>query len=473
MANILVIDDEAQLCRALKSAIYKMGHSVSCAPTLNDGLQAIASGSFDVVFLDVRFPDGNGLDILKEIRLAPSRPEVIIMTGVGDPDGAEYAIKNGAWDYLEKPLLLEIIESQLANALQYREEKKFNRVSSVLKKDGIIGDSPQISNCLKLVEQAASSDINVLITGETGTGKECFASAIHENSIRSAGNFVIVDCAALPETLVESTLFGHVKGSFTGADRDKDGLIKQANGGTLFLDEVGELPLSVQKAFLRVLQERRFRPVGGKIEQNSDFRLIAATNRDLSQMIQDGTFREDLFFRIKSLNIQLPPLRERKQDIKELVMYVIVKTCEHGNMAAKGFSAGFINMIEAYNWPGNVRELISVLEWAISKARFEQTLFPAHLPDYIRINAARSTLNASHPPCATHSCKDEKSSFNNPLPKLKEFREAVILNYEKKYLHELISQTDGDINRACDISGLGRARLYGLMKDHGVSRSYD
>jgi two-component system, NtrC family, response regulator len=471
MAKILIIDDEVQLSKVLKSVISQLGHEVTCVPTVHDGLETAASGCYDVVFLDVRFPDGNGLDILNEIRLSPSRPEVIIMTGVGDPDGAEFAIKNGAWDYLEKPVLIDNIQSQLINALQYREEKKFVRTSKVLKRDGIVGDSPQMINCLKLVEQAASSDINVLITGETGTGKECFASAIHENSSRTAGNFVIVDCAALPDTLVESTLFGHVKGAFTGADRDMDGLIKQADGGTLFLDEVGELPMSVQKAFLRVLQEHTYRPVGGKTELESDFRLVAATNRNLSRMVEEGTFREDLLYRIKSLAILLPPLRERKQDIKELVMHIILKICDRDETAIKGFSNGFINLLEAYNWPGNVREVINVLEWALSKARYEQTLFPKHLPEHIRIDVARSSLCPSLPkPEATITASEKiRHQF---LPKLKEFREAIIVENERKYLRDLIAFTNGNIRQACSISGVGRARLYGLMRNYGIAKSY-
>jgi len=471
MSNILIIDDEEQLCRGLKLAIGSMGHNVNCAHTIFDGLEKAASDSYDVVFLDVRFPDGNGLDILRDIRLTPSHPEVIIMTGVGDPDGAEIAIKNGAWDYLEKPLLIEAMRIQLAGTLQYREEKKYARTSMILKREGIIGESPKITNCLKFVEQAASSDINVLITGETGTGKECFASAIHENSKRAKGNFVIVDCAALPETLVESTLFGHLKGAFTGADRDMEGLIKQADGGTLFLDEVGELPMSVQKAFLRVLQEHTFRPVGGKIELSSNFRLVAATNRDLNLMAEEGSFRKDLLFRIKSLAIPLPPLSERKLDIKELVMHVIIKTCERDAIPAKGFSHGFINMLEAYNWPGNVRELINILEWAISKARCEQTLFPKHLPEHIRINVARSSVYHSASKGETSISYDKKKSFR-ALPKYKEFREALIFENEKTYLRELVASANGNINNACSISGLGRARLYGLMKNHGISKSY-
>jgi two-component system NtrC family response regulator len=342
----------------------------------------------------------------------------------------------------------------------------------VLKREGIIGESAKIRHCLDQVAQAAISDVTVLITGETGTGKELFASAIHDNSNRRDNNFVIVDCAALPETLVESTLFGHVKGAFTGADRDREGLIKQADKGTLFLDEIGELPMSVQKAFLRVLQEKRFRPVGGKEELKSDFRLVAATNRNLEQMIMEGRFRQDLLFRIQSFTISLPPLRERVQDIKELTLNIISKACERERIGIKGYSPEFMKTLEAYNWPGNVRELVNALEGAISKARYEPTLFPKHLSDQIRIDLARSTITDHTDRAGKSSDRNMTSEFSRLLPTIKELRESVICENEKKYIMELLSVTKGDIKEACRIAGLGRARLYGLMKNYGISRSY-
>jgi len=471
MAGILIIDDEEQLCKGMKSAIDRMGHDVKYVTSLNEGLEKAASDSYDVVFLDVMLPDGNGLDLIKKIKSTTSNPEVIIMTGKGEPEGVEIAIRSGAWTYMEKPLLMDVMKLQLVNALQYREKKIATETITVLRREGIVGDSPQINSCLRLVAQAALTDINVLITGATGTGKECFASSIHENSNRADGNFVIVDCAALPETLVESTLFGHVKGAFTGADRDRDGLIRQADGGTLFLDEIGELPMSIQKAFLRVLQEHTFRPVGGKTELQSNFRLVAATNRDINKMVADGLFREDLFFRIKSLVINLPPLKERKQDIRQLVMHSLLKICEREGIAVKDFSNDFISTLEGYAWPGNVRELFHAIEWAISKARYDATLFPKSLPEHIRISAARSSLQGSVPSSETKNGSDIEISYKS-LPKLKVFREAIILEHEKRYLRELVALTNGNINMACSISGIGRSRLYGLMKNYGIYKSY-
>jgi len=468
MANILVIDDEIDMCLMLKAVISNNGHKGNYALTIEDGCNKVSSESYDIVFLDVHLPDGNGLDFLKTIRSIPSNPEVIIITGETDPDGAEIAIKNGVWDYLEKPFSIDEINLQLTRALQYREQKNAAKTTLILKRDDIIGESPPIKGCLKLVGQAAMSDINVLITGETGTGKECFASSIHENSARANGNFVIVDCAALPETLVESTLFGHVKGTFTGADRDQEGLIRQADGGTLFLDEIGELPLSLQKAFLRVLQERAFRPVGGKKVISSDFRLIAATNKDLNLMIKEGTFREDLFFRIKSLTISLPPLKDRSSDIKELTINTILKICDRDGIDIKGFSPEFIKTLEAYSWPGNVRELINSIDRAISKARLEPMLFPKHLPDHIRISVVRSSLNGT-PEKEKTTGRIKKNIFRNSLPNMKDFRDSLIAENEKVYINELLELTRGNIKEACRISGLGRARIYGLMKTYGIS----
>jgi len=471
MAKILVIDDELDICTMLKEIIGTHNHRVDYNLTIRDGFKHALSESYDIVFLDVNLPDGSGLDYLTMIKSTPSNPEIIIITGKGSPDGAETAIRNGVWDYLRKPFSKDDVTQQLMCILQYREEKENEDTAPVLKREGIIGESTQIKECLKLVAEASLSDINVLITGETGTGKERFAAAIHDNSRRSRNNLVIVDCAALPETLVESTLFGHVKGAFTGADRDHEGLIKQADGGTLFLDEIGELPMSIQKAFLRVLQEHAFRPVGGKKFIHSDFRLVAATNRNLSRMIEEGTFREDLFFRIKSMKISLPPLRGRPVDIKELTMYYILKICEREGLAVKGFSSQFIDMLEAYDWPGNVRELINAIEWAINKARYETTLFPKHLPEQIRINVARASMCDSFSK-GKISLNDDKRSSGQHLPTYKKFREEIILRNEKDYLCRLLSSTNGNIDNACIISGLGRTRLYGLIKNHKISRTY-
>ena len=256
----------------------------------------------------------------------------------------------------------------------------------------MVGNCAAIRKCLDIMAEAAQSDASVLIVGETGTGKEVCARAIHDNGPMAARNFVVVDCASLPDTLVESVLFGHEKGAFTGADRSQEGLIRQAHGGTLFLDEIGELPFGLQKTFLRVLQERRFRPVGGKWEVESNFRLVAATNRDLGKLAAEGYFRTDLLFRLTAFTIELPALRERRDDIRDLAVYYMMKICERYTIGTKGFSPEFLEALRAYEWPGNVRELINAMERAIASARHEPTLYPNHLPTEIRAKIARSSV---------------------------------------------------------------------------------
>ncbi len=471
MAHVLIIDDDEMMCDMLSTMVSHMGHEVTCANTLQDGLQESSSRDFDVVFLDVQMPDGSGLDVLPSIRETPSSPEVIIITGFGDPDGAELAIKNGAWDYIEKPSSIKAMTLPLVRALQYREEKQARKPPIALNREGIVGNSPQMRACIDLVAQAANSDANVLITGETGTGKELFAYAIHNNSPRADKNFVVVDCAALPENLVESMLFGHERGAFTGADRAQDGLIKQADGGTLFLDEVGELPLSTQSSFLRVLQERRFRPIGGKQEIESNFRLVVATNRDLEGMVTQGQFRKELLFRLRSFTVELPPLREHPDDIKELVLYYTAQICERYGTETKGFSPEFFEALFSYDWPGNIRELVNTMERTIAAARQAPILFPKHLPPHIRIDVARASITKETKGTSTRDSSERSSGSLETLPNLRDFRENVISEAEQNYLQDLMSLTRGNIKEACNISGLSRPRLYALLKKYHISRS--
>jgi two-component system NtrC family response regulator len=306
----------------------------------------------------------------------------------------------------------------------------------------------------------------VFIQGETGTGKELFASAVHNNSHRANKNFVIVDCTAIPSELVESMLFGYKKGAYTGAVESREGLIKQADGGTLFLDEVGELPLSIQKSFLRVIQEHRFRPVGYQQEIESDFRLIAASHCNLEDMARQKLFRDDLLFRLRSFNIEVPPLRSHPQDIKALAIYYTAKLCKQYGSAKKKFYPGFFNALEAYSWPGNVRELIHALESAIVAAQEEPFLFPKHLPTYIRVWLTRTLVGEEIVADeSTLAVTEDSKAFL----KLKDVREIALDKAEEKYLKDLMSFTNGDIKKACQLSGLSRTRLYVLLKKYKIS----
>lgn len=465
---ILIIDDDKKVCDTIAGIIRQLGHKVCYAFSFHEGLKKLLERNFAVVFVDVQLPDGSGMDLLPRIRQELPCPEVIIMTNHGDPDSAELAIKNGAWDYIQKPSAFEHIPLTLTRALQYQEAKRKRGVPVALIREGIIGNSLAINESLDLVAQAASSDANALISGETGTGKELFAAAIHRNSPRAKMNFVVVDCSALPGTLVESVLFGHERGAYTGADRAQVGLIAQADNGTLFLDEIGELPISIQKAFLRVIQERRYRPVGGNKEISSNFRLIAATNRNLEQMVQRGEFRDDLLYRVRTIRISLSPLREHKEDIKELAVYYVAKLCLHYSMVTKGFTPEFFNVLEEYDWPGNVRELKQALEGAIASAGPNPLLFPKDLPTYIRAKLARDSIAFPSPlGDSGHGDHEEGRLF----PRLDETRAAAIIDTERMYLRNLMAHTGGDLVKALKISGLSRARLYSLLKKHGITTS--
>lgn len=469
MSRVLIVDDDRMMSNMLADIVSRMGLTATTAFTVEEALRKTATERFDVVMLDVRLPDGNGLEIIPRIRQAPAEPEVIIITGEGDPDGAELAIKNGAWDYIEKPASVKGMTLPLVRALQFREEKRSQQKRIALKRDNIIGNSLLLKTCLDLVAQAAGTDAHVLITGETGTGKELFAAAIHENSARARRPFVVVDCAALPETLVESTLFGHERGAFTGADRSREGLIRQADGGTLFLDEVGELPLGLQKTFLRVLQEKRFRPVGSGREITSDFRLVAATNRNLQDMAGRGEFRQDLLYRLQSIVVHLPSLRKRPGDIKALVSHFLSLLGEREDNRTKGVSPDFMDALQNYAWPGNVRELIGALESAVTAAGDSPTLFPYHLPTAIRIHHARTTVMISPDEPEDDECPP---TSRQTLPPLADYRQQVIQRIEREYLQDLMLVTDGDIREACRMSGLSRPRLYALLKNYDITRKH-
>ena len=464
MAKILIIDDDEAFCLVLSEAMTIGGNQVACAHTLEAGRRLAAAEPFDVVFLDVLLPDGNGLDQLANIRDVPSQPEIIILTGGGTPDGAEMAIASGAWDYIQKPFPLSAIRLHLMRALQYREERQTRKPLNALKIDGIIGNSAAMRDSYDLLAEATSTDVTVLITGETGTGKELFAKAIHDNSHRSGESFVVVDCAALQGTLIESILFGYEKGAFTGAVQSREGLIKQADRGTLFLDEIAELPLAVQKVFLRVLQERRFRPLGRQKEIESNFRLIAATNRDLEGMVQSGQFRKDLLYRLRALTISLPPLREHREDIIPIAVYHLEKICKRSGLPVKVFAPDFIEALLSHTWPGNVRELVNAIERAVAASASASTLFRRHLPREIRIQLVRASTVTNHPAADTA----DTSSFQS-LPTLKELRVSVYEKAERQYLTELIKLAAGNIERACGISDLSQPRLYELLRKHKLS----
>jgi len=467
MAHILIVDDDETLRYSLSQIVRRKGHLPISAATCREALNHAAQTNIDLVFLDVRLPDGNGLDILPQLVCAALRPEVIIITGYGDPDGAELAIANGAWDYIEKTDSVHKIALTLERALLYRGKCLPQTDVKPMQRDCIVGRSARLDQSLALMAKSAAVDANVLITGETGTGKELFARAIHQNSNRAARPFLIVDCTSLPPTIAESLLFGHRRGAFTGADQDRDGLILQADGGTLFLDEIGELNPMVQKSFLRVLQERKLRPLGGKSEISVDFRLIAASNRNLQQMVDAGSFRRDLLYRIKGFHIHLPPLRERIEDIQPLADYYVKRFCRELGITPKQCRPELFENLAAYDWPGNVRELVHAIHYAIAVARQVPIVFPNHLPPSIRTKTIQAKLKKPTPVDEMPLSNPEPGTSSG-LPQLKTVRETELAKIEHQYLKSLISTCDGNIQDACRISGLSQSRLYALLKQYGI-----
>ncbi len=466
MSNVLIIDDDSALTELLSEIVARMGHDSQCASNAHDGLAFVNQGDIDVVLLDVGLPDGDGLLVLPRIRETRQPPEVIILTGNGNPDAAELAIKSGAWDYLVKPSSVDNIMLTIRRALAFRHEKRNATPLVALKRDDIIGECTRMKETLDRVAQAAAMESNVLISGETGTGKELLARTIHNNSSRAKHPFVVVDCAALPESLVESVLFGHVKGAFTGAEKENQGLIRQAHGGTLFLDEVGELPMTIQKAFLRVIQERRFRPVNCRQEVEVNFRLVAATNRNLDEMAAAGHFRSDLLFRLRSSEIEAPPLRQRQSDIKRLTIYYLAQLSEIYGTQIKGISNDFIEALGRYHWPGNVRELFHTLEEATSLAGSEHTLYPHCLPTRIRAILTRRKVKACTAPAPQTPTLDISQLTRDNFLKIHTFREKM----ERRYLERLNHITQGNRKEACRMSGLSRTRLFELLKKHKLAK---
>jgi DNA-binding NtrC family response regulator len=440
-----------------------MGHHATVANTLKDGLALALEKSYDIVLLDLEFPVGNGLQILPDLLRRTFPPEVIIITGTGDASGAELAFKYGAWGYIQKPFLFADVSLQITRALEYRREKDASKQSAPLNRGEIIGESTPINMCLEEAARAAVTDAGVLITGETGTGKELFARVIHENSVRSGRSFVTVDCGALPETLVESTLFGHEKGAFTGAEKKQEGLVLQAEGGTLFLDEIGDLSLDNQKALLRVLQERRIRPLGGAREIPVDFRLVSATNRNLEEMVARQKFREDLLFRIRTIEIKLPPLRDRESDIQEIALSIAQRLGRRYDIGLKGISPEFLESLGVHPWPGNVRELVNVMEFAFAASGQDPVLYPKHLPPEFRsaqLDFGRARTTPAGEP------QDMMPNMDEAFQSWSEFQARA----EKDYLTELLKKAGSNRKEACRLSGISQSRLYALLEKHGLPR---
>jgi DNA-binding NtrC family response regulator len=387
--RVLFVDDERSLQEFMRTELPRLGHDVTVCPNGTTALQAIATQAFDVAVLDIRMPDMTGIDVLQRLKQVSPDTDAVMMTGYASQESAVEAMRLGACDYLKKPCKLSEIEAVLLRAADKKrlKNKAAALESRVQQAEGpglLIGTSPAMVPVQRLIDQIAPTDARVLITGETGTGKEVVARAIFLKSQLADMPFVPVNCGALTQTMAESELFGHKKGAFTGAERDRKGMFEVANGGTLFLDELGELDKNIQVKLLRFLEAGEIRPVGANEPVIADVRVIAATNRDLRQMIAEGTFREDLLYRLNLFHVHLPPLRERRADIPDLARHLLARAAKrHVDQVADLLTADALDVMMAHHWQGNVRELANAMEYAFIVSG-GQPIGPQHLPYDVR-----------------------------------------------------------------------------------------
>ncbi|WP_336718394.1 sigma-54 dependent transcriptional regulator [Chryseobacterium mucoviscidosis] len=435
--NILIIDDEIKLLKLLGMILSQENFNVKEASTARSAMTMLEQYEFDVVLSDVRLPDAFGVDLVKSIKTKYPHLEIILMTAFGNITDAVQAMKNGAYDYLVKgddndkiiPLVYKSLEKAKDN-----KSKIIQKSSSSKGFETIIGNSPSIIQAKKLAEKVALTDATVLLTGETGTGKEVFANAIHEGSERKKNNFVAINCSAFSKEILESELFGHKAGAFTGAVKDKKGLVEEANGGTLFLDEIGEMPIELQAKLLRVLETKEFIKMGETKVSRSDFRLIAATNRDLEEEIKQGNFREDLYFRLNIFEIRLPSLRERKEDLKALAKNFVNVFSQKLHISNIEISPEYYKALEKNDWKGNIRELRNTVERSL-------ILMNDHI------------LDAESLPRYSEKVSSENDSFS-------------MKSLEKEHIQKVLQYTKGNKAEAARLLEIGIATLYRKLEEY-------
>jgi len=421
MGKILVVEDNDLLRSSVVQALVENGHNVSEVGDGEEATERLQEESYDVVLTDMRMPKKSGLEVLRFAKQVNDLTVAIVMTAFGTIESAVEAMKSGAYDYIQKPFELEELEVKINRALEHRRDTGVLQIlrsqsSQALEHNNIVGNSPQIRKIFEIIKKIARSNASILITGETGTGKELIASLAHYNSLRAKQSFVKVNCAALQENLLESELFGHEKGAFTSADRQRIGRFEQANGGTLFLDEIGDMSASTQAKVLRVLQEQEFERLGGMKTIKVDVRIIAATNKNLKEAIANNTFREDLYYRLNTVGIETPALRERKEDVLPLANFFAKKYCEELKKTISGFSPQAVKYLTRHNWPGNIRELQNTIERAVLMAEsnligVEDLTLNATKGDASSIDA----LGIKIPPCGIRLEDLERSTIIEAL----------------------------------------------------------
>jgi two-component system, NtrC family, response regulator AtoC len=450
--KILVVDDDAVARGLLAEALRKDGYAVDEAP---DGAEAVECGRrtrFDLVLTDIRMGAVDGFAVLQEFKQHSPGTSIVLLTAFGSMEGAIEGIRQGAYDYLAKPFKKEqirlVVQRSLEHSRLVRENARFREeLRDRQDLSRLVGSSPLMLEVYKLVARVSSGKSTVLVEGESGTGKELIARAIHANSLRRERSFVPVNCAALPDTLLESELFGHEKGAFTGAIGLKKGLFEAAHEGTIFLDEIGDVGAALQVKLLRVIQEQEVRRVGGTASTKVDARIIAATNRDLSQLVREGKFREDLFYRLNVVRIVMPPLRERREDIPMLAHHFLQKVSSENGPVIRGFIPDTMAILQRYHWPGNVRELENVIERAASLTH-GPLLHPDDLPDSVR----QAPSNSLEPL--------ELPGHDGELISLEEL--------EKRYLMRVLKESGHNKVRAAKILGIDRRTLYRMAERFGL-----
>ncbi len=446
--RILVIDDEESMCNFMEIMLTKEGYQVDSAVSAPEGLSMLKSQSYDLVISDLNMPEMSGIDVLREARSFNEDQDFIVITAYATAETAVEAMKLGASDYIFKPFNVDDVKLTVKKILSRR---RLMIENDTLKKqlqgdnsfDNFIGASEGVVKLKQLARRVAASDSTVLVLGESGTGKDLISKAIHHHSPRCGGQFVTINCAAVPEQLLESELFGHKKGAFTGAVRDKEGLFKVADGGTFFLDEVGNTSLAIQVKLLRVLENKIITPVGETKPIEVDVRLIAATNSDLEADVKAGRFRADLFYRLNVIPLHIPPLRERQDDIKLLTDFFIKKFCRKLNSSPKQISTEAIELLESYHWPGNVRELENTIEQAVLLVRGD-TINASDLPEKIKSPQEIGLVQETQPSTPT------------------------LESIEKAYIHYVMSQTNGKKVKAARILGIDTSTLYRKLDRYGL-----
>jgi len=451
--HVLIVEDDAAMGSLLVRELSRRGFAARLVPRAPEALALIETEDFDTVVSDVRLGGMTGLELCE--RIASRRPEVpiVIVTAFGDLDTAIAAIRAGAHDFLPKPFEVEELAHRIRRATELRSLRAEVRrlregIATDARFDEMIGDSPAMRRVFAVVERVAPSDAPVLVQGETGTGKELVARALHVHGPHASGPFVAINCAAMPENLLESELFGHVKGAFTDARTARAGLFVEASGGTLFLDEVAELPLALQAKLLRAIQEKRVRPVGSDREVAFEARIVSATHRDLDSRVESGEFREDLYYRLNVLNLSLPPLRERGSDVLLLANEYLRKVAARTGRSVKGIAPEAARKLIEYGWPGNVRELVNAIERAVALAEYDE-ITVADLPEKIQRFAPSHVLVAAADP-----------SELVPLDEV-----------EKRYVLRVLEAVGGNRTRAAEILRVDRKTLYSKLKSYGVRNS--